>query len=62
MIMSFLYKPTALSEINRDIGQIFFASLFIGPFLTNTISWPTVTMGLVLSLIFWSIGLLLAKT
>lgn len=51
----------ALAEINRDIGQIFFASMFIGPLVTGAIDWFIILSGLLLSLIFWSISLLLTK-
>lgn len=50
-----------LSEISRDIGQVFFASVFIGPFFNELLNWPLVISGLILSLIFWSISLFLTK-
>lgn len=50
-----------LSEINKDIGQIFFASMFVGPILTGIIDWFLSVFGLLLSAIFWSISLLIIK-
>jgi hypothetical protein len=50
-----------LSQIMRDIGQVFFASVFIGPFFGNTLNWTVIISGLILSLIFWSIDLFLIR-
>lgn len=54
-------KPVALSEIIRDVGLIFFASLFVSPLLGDKINWSVVMLGLIMSTIAWYIGLLLAK-
>ncbi|OHA24764.1 MAG: hypothetical protein A3D52_00405 [Candidatus Taylorbacteria bacterium RIFCSPHIGHO2_02_FULL_44_36] len=54
-------KPIALSEIIRDVGLIFFASLFVGPLLGDKINWSVVLFGLIISLVLWYISLLLAK-
>lgn len=54
-------KFEALSEIARDIGQIFFASMFVGPLINKTINWLLIVSGLLLALVFWSASLLLVK-
>lgn len=50
-----------ISEVSRDIGQVFFASLFIGPLITGKINWLLVIMGFFLSIMFWLFGVLLIK-
>lgn len=50
-----------LSEITRDIAQVFFASLFIGPIISGYVNWLLLIFGLLLSLIFWSFSFLLSK-
>jgi hypothetical protein len=47
-----------LSEISRNIAEVFFASFVAGPLLNNQIRWPTVIVGLILSLGFWIISLI----
>ncbi len=47
-------KLEKLSDITGDVAQIFFASMFVGPFLVEAANWLIVTAGLMLSLIFWS--------
>jgi hypothetical protein len=50
-----------LSEISRDIGQIFFASIFLTPLLGGTVHLFLVYAGLLLSLLFWYLSILLAN-
>jgi len=45
----------------RDIGQVFFASVFIGPFFGSNLNWTVIIFGLILSLVFWSIDLFLIR-
>jgi len=54
-------KPVALSNIARDIGQVFFASMFVGPIAGNVFNTPLVASGIMLSAIFWLTSLFLAK-
>lgn len=50
-----------LAEISRDIGLVFFASLFVGPITTDTWRFSIIFSGIVLALIFWITSLFLAK-
>ncbi|PIT93775.1 hypothetical protein COU00_02580 [Candidatus Falkowbacteria bacterium CG10_big_fil_rev_8_21_14_0_10_43_11] len=47
-----------LSDISLDIGQIFFAAMFVGPIITGGANWFTFIGGLVVSLIFWYLAIL----
>jgi hypothetical protein len=60
--MSVFAKTDALSEIARDIAQIFFASLFVGPLVTNSFNLALMLLGLTLAVIFWLVGLALIKS
>ena len=56
-----LIKAKTVSEISRDLGQVFFASMFLGPLLVNgNINWIVVLFGLSLSIICWYWSLLIA--
>ncbi|KKR44070.1 MAG: hypothetical protein UX02_C0001G0287 [Candidatus Moranbacteria bacterium GW2011_GWC1_45_18] len=50
-------KATILSEISRDIAQVFFASMFVGPIISDAVSWPIVFSGLALSFSCWLLSL-----
>ena len=54
-------KTNILSEISRDIGQVFFASLFVNSFLQNEINWYSIIFGFILSLGFWYVSLLIIQ-
>lgn len=54
-------KNNALSELLRDIGSIFFATLFIGPFITKDTNPYLVTFGFILSVISWVFGIGIIK-
>lgn len=57
----FTRKTETFSEISRDIAQVFFAAMAVGPLLDKTSSLQTIAIGLILSLSFWSVGLWVAK-
>lgn len=59
-MISSLAKPEALSEISRDIGQVFFASFIAGPIVTGALDIPLGLSGLTLSIVFWLTSLLLS--
>ena len=50
-----------LSDISSDIGLVFFASMFIGPMLSNEFNWAVMVFGLILSISAWFVSLLLVK-
>lgn len=54
-------KTETLSMISRDLGQIFFASAFLGPLLSGDGADITMVIGLVFALFSWYCALILAK-
>jgi len=54
-------RVEALGEISKDLGQIFFASVFLAGIMGSDINNFITVSGFILSLIFWSIYVLLAK-
>jgi type IV secretory pathway TrbD component len=54
-------KPETLSEVSRDIAQVFFAAMVVGQLIIDDRSWITIGFGLPLSLSFWYVGILFAK-
>jgi len=49
------------SNISRDIAQVIFASVFIGPLLGGTPKPYTIAIGLVVSLAGWYMSMILIK-
>ena len=60
MFNSFL-NAKALGEISKDLGQIFFASVFLAGLLGGKINYFSVITGLVLSIVFWSAYIITRK-
>ena len=56
-----LLNPKALGEISKDLGQIFFASVFLAGFLGGKINYLAIIIGLVLSIVFWSFYIITRK-
>lgn len=50
-----------LSDIVSEMGQIFFASVFIGPFFNEKTDWSIVIFGLILAASSWFVSLKLIK-
>jgi hypothetical protein len=50
-----------LSEMSREMGQVFFASVLLTPLLSGTLNLFLVYAGLLLSLIIWYLSILLAN-
>lgn len=48
-----------LSEISKDIGLIFFASLFVEPLLNKMINLLSLVIGVILAVSFFILSLLL---
>ena len=57
-----LPKTETLSEISRDIAQVFFAGLLIEPIVSGQTSFYFVLLGLLLSVAAWVWSLLLARS
>jgi hypothetical protein len=51
-----------LSEIARDIAQVFFASVFVQPILIGETSILTFTAGGLLSIVWWLFSVVLTNT
>lgn len=47
----------SFADIMRDIAQVCFASFVVGSLITDKTNWITVSMGLIISLAFWSANL-----
>src|SRR3989338_6273651 len=54
-------KLSVLSEISRDIGQVFFASLVVGVFLSDKNIWLILT-GILFSIGFWTLSFFIIKS
>ncbi|MEI7513022.1 MAG: hypothetical protein WCJ74_00170 [bacterium] len=54
-------KVDAISEITRDIGQVFFASMFVAPIMQAEINWAITLSGFILSIIFWVFSILISE-
>lgn len=50
-----------ISDVSKDIAQIFFGILAVESFTKATIDWRSVFLGILLSLIFWSFGIISYK-
>lgn len=50
-----------LATITRDAGQVFFASIFVGPLVSGNYHPFTIASGLILSLITWYFSVSLIK-
>lgn len=57
----FISRSDLISEIVRDIAQIFFASVFIGPLISGDHGFSVPIVGLFLALIFWTLALSVPK-
>jgi ABC-type Fe3+-siderophore transport system permease subunit len=60
-MLNSLINPKALGEISKDLGQIFFASVFITSLMDSTINYFIIILGLILSIIFWSVYVITRK-
>lgn len=54
-------KSETLSQISRDIGQVLFASMFIGPIMDGVFKLSVIATGFVFTLLAWYISFLFAK-
>jgi len=56
-----LVNPKAIGEVCKDLGQIFFASVFIASLMSGEINYFVVIVGFILSLSSWSVYLFTRK-
>jgi len=54
-MLNSLINPKALGEVSKDLGQIFFASVFLTSLMGGTANYLIIVTGLVLSIVFWSV-------
>ena len=59
--MADIVKFTTLSKIALDLGQIFFASVFLGPLISGEEQIIMSMIGFILATMFWYLALLLAS-
>jgi len=52
-----------LSEISRDIGQVFFASVVVSPLVAgfDEENWQLIVLGMIGALVCWGFSLLFGK-
>ncbi|OGI95637.1 hypothetical protein A2917_03750 [Candidatus Nomurabacteria bacterium RIFCSPLOWO2_01_FULL_42_17] len=60
-MFSSLINPKALGEISKDLGQIFFATVFLTGLIGDQVNYFTIITGLTLSIIFWSAYIITRK-
>ena len=56
-----MLKKEKLSSIFEDVGEVFFASVFLGPLLSTESNWFLMTVGIMLSFASWYSSLYLAR-
>jgi hypothetical protein len=54
-------KSKAYSEILRDIGQVMFAAMVIGPIVSRSVDIPSAVYGLFFSSIAWYLSVSFVK-
>jgi len=57
-----IIKSKTFSEINKDIGQVFFAGAVVEPIILKDANLGIFTIGLILSIFFWSISIRTSKS
>ena len=50
-----------ISEIARDLAQVFFASVFLEPLITGNANIYSFVLGLILALASWYLSIVLVK-
>jgi len=60
-MFNLLINPKALGEISKDLGQIFFASVFLTSLMNSEVSYFVVITGFILSVSSWSFYIITRK-
>ncbi len=55
-------RSAVVSEISRDISQVFFASIFVDPIMRGGIDARLVIAGLILAMMGWCVSIVIIKT
>lgn len=50
-----------ISEIMRDVAQVFFASVAIAPIMSGVINIRTFSAGILFSLVLWLLSIIIIK-
>lgn len=61
IIRYFILRLELVSEISKDIAQVFFAVLAIEAFTKDIINWNLVMSGLLLSTLMWGMSIISFK-
>ena len=56
-----MQKTIAISEIIRDIAQIFFASVVIAPIMSGIVNGFTFFVGISFSIVLWLLSIAIIK-
>lgn len=56
-----LMNPKAIGEVCKDLGQIFFASVFLASLMGDSTNYIVVILGLFLSIVSWSFYIITRK-
>ena len=54
-------RYNVVSNVLVAAGQVFFASMFIGPFVSGSINWPVIIAGAALTLVSWLFSISIVK-
>jgi hypothetical protein len=58
LIRFFRLRLEYISEANKDIAQVLFATFVIGSFTPEPINWNQLVWGLIMSMLFWGFGIM----
>jgi hypothetical protein len=58
VIQYILKRLEYVSEVSKDIAQVFFAAFAIETLAKSPVNWSLVERGLLVSVIFWTIGII----
>lgn len=61
MLSKALKKPLAFAEIFRNIGEVFFASVFISSIFSKDVNFRTAFLGILFALTFWFFSIYLER-